>query len=201
MSIKLANLSTVRTGLVISRKKAKLDSPNKIEYEQISLRCFDNGIKLDKSKKEIFTSAEKIDAKYLTQEGDVVVRLRAPSSAVYIEKEDEGLLIHSLLAVIRVESKLLNAKYLAYYINSNNAQRILKQDVKGTAIPMLKTKDLEELNITLPTLEKQKKLVKFLETSDKERALLIELVNEKQQLSQTILDTIIEQNKEAKCQI
>ena len=201
MSIKLANLSAVRTGLVISRKKAKLDSPNKIEYEQISLRCFDNGIKLDKSKKEIFTSAEKIDAKYLTQEGDVVVRLRAPSSAVYIEKEDEGLLIHSLLAVIRVDSKLLNAKYLAYYINSNNAQRILKQDVKGTAIPMLKTKDLEELNITLPTLEKQKKLVKFLEISDKERALLIELANEKQQLSQTILDTIIEQNKEAKCQI
>ena len=201
MSIKLGNLSTVRTGLVISRKKAKLDSPNKIEYEQISLRCFDNGIKLDKSKKEIFTSAEKIDAKYLTQEGDVIVRLRAPSSAVYIEKEDEGLLIHSLLAVIRVDSKLLNAKYLAYYINSNNAQRILKQDVKGTAIPMLKTKDLEELNITLPTLEKQKKLVKFLETSDKERALLIELANEKQQLSQTILDTIIEQNKEAKCQI
>ena len=201
MSFKLGNLSTVRTGLVISRKKAQLDSPDKIEYEQISLRCFDNGVKLDKSKIDIFISAEKIDAKYLTQEGDVIVRLRAPSSAVYIEKEDEGLLIHSLLAVIRVESKLLNAKYLAYYINANNAQRILQQNIKGTAIPMLKTKDLEELKIALPPLEKQNKLVQFLELADKERDLLYQLAEEKKQLSQTILDTIIEQNKEAKCQI
>jgi len=195
LSVKLGNLSTVRTGLVISRKKAHLDSREKIEYKQISLRCFDNGVKLDKSKKEIFTSSERINAKYITQVGDVVVRLRAPSSAVYIEKEDEGLLIHSLLAVIRVDSKLINAKYLAYYINSHNAQRILKQDVKGTAIPMLKTKDLEELKIALPSLEKQNKLVQFLELADKERELLIELVHEKEKFSQTILNnTIKEEN-------
>ena len=193
MTVKLGDLSTVRTGLVVARKKARLDSPEKIEYKQISLRCFDNGVKLDKSKNDIFTSAEKIDTKYLTQIGDVVVRLRAPSSAVYIEKEDEGLLIHSLLAVIRVDSKLLNAKYLAYYINSHNAQRILKQDVKGTAIPMLKTKDLEELKIALPPLEKQNKLVQFLELADKERGLLMELAHEKKKLSQVILNNIIKE--------
>ena len=193
MTVKLGDLSTVRTGLVVARKKAQLDSPKKIEYKQISLRCFDNGVKLDKSKKEIFTSAEKINAKYLTQYGDVVVRLRAPSSAVYIEKEDVGLLIHSLLAVIRVDSKLINAKYLAYYINSHNAQRILKQDVKGTAIPMLKTKDLEGLKISLPTLEKQNKLVQFLELADKERELLVKLAYEKEQLSQAILNNIIKE--------
>jgi len=153
---------------------------------------------LDKPEKEkdIFVSAEEIDSRYLTHEGDIVVRLRAPSSAVYIEKEDEELLIHSLLAVIRVKSNMIDAKYLAYYLNAHTTQRILKQDVKGTAIPMLKTKDLEQLNITLPPIEKQKKLVQFLELADKERALLNSLVNEKKQLSQTILDTIIEQNKE-----
>lgn len=200
MTVKLGDLSTVRTGLVVARKKAQLDSLHKIEYEQISLRYFGTGIKLDKSEKEPFVSTEEIDSKYLTHEGEVVVRLRAPSSAAYIEKEDEGLLMNSLLAVIRVESDMLDAKYLAYYINAHTTQRILKRDVKGTAIPMLKTKDLEELKITLPPLEKQKKLVQFLELAGKERALLLSLVNEKKQLSQTILDTIIQQNKEAKCQ-
>jgi len=199
--IKLGDLSTIRTGLVVARKKARLDSPSKIEYEQISLRYFGTGIKLERDKKEkdIFVSSEEIDSKYFTKEGDVVVRLRAPSSAVYIEKEDEGLLIHSLLAVIRVESNLLNAKYLAYYINAQATQRILKREVKGTAIPMLKTKNLEELKITLPPLEEQKKLVQFLELADKERALLLSLADEKKQFSESILNTIIEQNKEAKC--
>ena len=200
MTLKLGNLSTIRTGLVIARKKAQLDSPSKIEYEQISLRYFGRGVELDRAEKEIFVSAEEIDKKYFTKEGDVVVRLRAPSSAVYIEKNDEGLLIHSLLAVIRVESSLLNAKYLAYYINAQATQRILKREVKGTAIPMLKTKNLEELKITLPTLEEQKRLVRFLELADRERSLLLSLADEKKEFSESILNTIIEQNKETKCQ-
>ncbi|MCB4760493.1 MAG: restriction endonuclease subunit S [Sulfurovum sp.] len=198
MVTQLNEMASIRTGLVISRKKAQLDSGYKIEYEQISLRCFGAGVKLDKTQKDIFVSSEEIDSKYFTQEGDVVVRLRAPSSAVYIEKEDAGLLIHSLLAVIRVDSNVLDAKYLSYYINAHSAQRILKQDVKGTAIPMLKTKDLEQLKITLPPIEKQKELVKFLELSDKERKLLLHLAHTKQQLSQTILNTIIQQYKEDK---
>jgi len=198
LTVFLSDIATVRTGLVIARKKAQLDSPSKIEYEQISLKYFGAGVALTKPEKEkdIFVAAEKIDRKYFTREGDVVVRLRAPSSAVYIEKEDEGLLIHSLLAVIRVKSDKVDAKYLAYYLNARATQRVLKQDVKGTAIPMLKTKDLERLAVTLPPVEKQKALVRFLELADKERILLQRLTEEKQRLSQAFLDTIIQQNKE-----
>ena len=193
----LSDLTTVRTGLVVARKKAQLDSKNIMEYEQIGLRCFGSGVKLDKEQTDVFVSAEEIDGKYLTKEGDVVVRLRSPSSAVYIEKEDEGLLISSLLAVIRVrESTMLDAKYLAYYINSYSAQRILKQDMKGTAIPMLKTKDLEHLEITIPTMQKQKEVRALLDLAQKEQELLLTLVHEKEQLSQAVLDTIIQQNKE-----
>ena len=198
LTIRLGDIATIRTGLVVARKKAQLDSDYKIEYEQISLRYFGTGVRLDKSEKDIFVSSEEIDSKYFTQEGDVVVRLRSPSSAVYIEKEDAGLLLHSLLAVIRVEGDKLDAKYLAYYINAYSTQRILKQDVKGTAIPMLKTKDLEQLKVTLPPIEKQKELVKFLELADKERELLLMLAKEKKQFSQTILNTIIQQYKEEK---
>jgi len=200
LTVRLSDFATVRTGLVVARKKAQLDSAYEIKYEQISLRYFSTGVKLDKSdEKDIFVSSEEIDSKYFTQEGDVVVRLRSPSSAVYIEKEDAGLLLHSLLAVIRVKSdKKLDAKYLAYVINSSSVQRILKKDVKGTAIPMLKTKDLADLQMSLPSMIKQKETVRFLDLAQKEQDLLQKLIDEKKQLSQTILDTIIQQNKEAK---
>jgi len=196
LTIQLNNLASIRTGLVLARKKAKLDSIDKIEYEQISLKSFGNGIKIDNLQNDTFISAQKIDRKYLTQKGDIIVRLRAPNFALYIEKDDENLLIHSLLAVIRVKSDKINPKYLAYYINSRFAQKDLKQNVKGTTISMLKTADLENLKVVLPPLQEQNKLVKFLELADKERELLNSIIQEKEKLSQSILDKIILQNKE-----
>ena len=192
----LGNFAIIRTGLVMARKKAQPDFENSIAYKQIGMRCFFSSTKMDQTDIDIFNASEEIDSKYLTQEGDVIVRLRSPSSAIYIDKEDEGLLISSLLAVIRVESNMLDAKYLAYYINSNSAGRILKQDVKGTAIPMLKTKDLEQLQITIPPLREQKEIVNFLDLAQKEQKLLLELAREKGQLSQAVLDTIIQQNED-----
>ena len=196
MIVILDDVAMVRTGLVLARKKAQTNFKHSITYEQVGLRCFSSTVKLDRHHTDKFNATEKIDDKYLTIEGDVLVRLRSPASALYIDKVNEGLLISSLMLVIRVNKNILDAKYLAYFINAQATQHILRQDIKGTAIPMLKTKDLKQLKITLPTLEKQKKLVKFLELADKERASLLSLAHEKKILSQTILDIIIQQNKE-----
>ena len=195
LRVKLGDIATVRTGLVVGRKKAQLDSVEKVKYSQVSLRCFGSGIKLDHLHTDVFVSAQKIDAKYFTQEGDILVRLRSPSLALYIEKEDEGLLINSLLSVIRVNKQNVDAKYIAYYINSKSAKRLLILDTQSTAIPMVRNQDLENLEIVLPPLKEQQRLVSYLDTAQKEQDLLQQLIDEKQQLSQTILDTIIQQNK------
>ena len=195
MRVKLGDIATIRTGLVVGRKKAQLDSTHKVEYKQVSLRCFDSSVKLDQTYIDEFISSEEVAPKYFTSEGDILVRLRSPNSSVYVEKGDEGLLINSLLSVIRINQRALDAKYVAYYINSNTAQRILKLDVQSTAIPMLRTKDLENLEIILPPIEEQKRLVSLLDLTQKEQELLLLLAQEKKQLSQTILDTIIKQNK------
>lgn len=195
LRVKLGDIATVRTGLVVARKKAQLDSVEKVKYSQVSLRCFGSGIKLDHLHTDVFVSAQKIDAKYFTQEGDILVRLRSPSLALYIEKEDEGLLINSLLSVICVNKQNVDAKYIAYYINSKSAKRLLILDTQSTAIPMVRNQDLENLEIVLPPLKEQQRLVSYLDTAQKEQDLLQQLIDEKQQLSQTILDTIIQQNK------
>ena len=198
--MKLSSIATVRTGLVVARKKAQLDSAYKVNYSQVSLRCFGSGVQLNHTHTDEFVSLAELDAKYFTQEGDILVRLRSPSLALYIEKEDEGLLINSLLCIIRLKSQKVDAKYVAYYINSKTAERQLKLDMQSTAIPMVKTRDLENLEIVLPPLAEQKRLVSLLDLAQQEQMLLQKLIDEKKQLSQTILDTIIEQNKEEKCQ-
>ena len=198
MKVKLGDITTVRTGLVVARKKHQLDSAEKVAYSQVSLRCFGSGVVLDHEHADAFVSAEVLDAKYFTQEGDILVRLRSPSLALYVEKEDEGMLVNSLLTIIRMDTHNVDAKYVAYYINSKTAQRLLMLEMQSTTIPMVKTRDLENLEIVLPPLAEQKRLVALLELAQKEQELLQTLINEKKQLSQTILDTIIQQHKEDK---
>jgi len=198
--VKLGDIATVRTGLVVARKKAQLDSEKKVTHMQVSLRCFSSGVQLDHKYTDAFVSVGELDAKYFTHAGDILVRLRSPSLALYIEKEDEDLLINSLLSIIRIESNKVDAKYVAYYINSKTVERQLKLEMQSTAIPMVKTRDLENLEIVLPPLAEQKRLVSLLDLAQKEQELLQNLIDEKKQLSQTILNTIIERNKEETCQ-
>ena len=56
---------------------------------------------------------------------------------------------------------------------------------------MLKTKDLEYLQLTIPNIEEQKRVVNFLDLAQKERDFLSRLIKEKEQLSQAVLDTMI----------
>ena len=122
----LSDFANVRTGVVLSRKKAQINSDKTIKYNQLSLKCFEDGIRPNKEQIDTFISSQEIDKKYFTKKGDVVIRLRSPNRAIYIDKEDEGLLIHSLLAVIRVYDDKLDSKYLAYFINANIIAPILK---------------------------------------------------------------------------
>jgi len=198
LKVKLSDIATVRTGLVVARKKAQLDSVEEITYAQVSLRCFGSGVVLDHEHTDRFISAQALDTKYFTQEGDILIRLRSPSVALYIEKADEGLLINSLLAIIRIANPSVDAKYLAYYLNSTIAQRLLMVERQSTAIPMIKTKALESLEIILPPIAEQKRLVALLDLAQTEQTLLHNLIHEKKQLSQRLLDTIIAQHKEEK---
>lgn len=195
--MRLKEIATIRTGLVLSRKKAAVyDDVEKYHYKQITLKSFSDSITLQSQYFDDFISVEKIDDTYISQIGDIVVRLREPNTAVHIDGASAGLVIPSLMAVVRAKDIRVNNAFLAYYLNSKVARKALERELKGTTIPMIKTKDLEDLTIVLPPIEEQKRVVEFMKLSQKELQLLDKLKQEKAQFSQAILDTIIQQNKE-----
>lgn len=194
--MKLKEIADIRTGLVLSRKKASLSDDVKIHYKQITLKSFSNTTSLTLDCIDNFVSTEEITDTYLSRVGDVVVRLREPIIAVYIDESAKNMVIPSLMAIIRVESIMMHSEFLAYYINSTTSQQMLEKEIKGTTIAAIKTKDLEELEVVLPSLEDQKKVVAFMNLSQNEMELLDKLKKEKQQFSHAVLDTIIQSNKD-----
>ena len=194
--MKLKEIANIRTGLVLSRKKASLSADVKIQYKQITLKSFSNTTSLTLDYIDNFVSTEEIADTYLSRVGDVVVRLREPITAVYIDESTKNMVIPSLVVIVRVESRMMYGEFLAYYINSTASQKMLEKEIKGTTIAAIKTKDLEELEVVLPSLEEQKKVVAFMKLSQNEMELLDKLKKEKQQFSHAVLDTIIQSNKD-----
>lgn len=195
--MKLKDIATIKTGLVLSRKKAA-PYEAKTSYKQLTLKSFSNSTIVNSSTLDDFLSTDKIKPNYLTQKGDVVIRLRAPSVAIYIDKSMQGLVISSLMAVIRLNDLNINHRFLAHYLNSSIIQKVFNIAIKGTAIPMVKTSDIAELNIVLPSLTEQNKTVKIMSLLYKEQEVLKELSIKKQIFTQNILNTISNQFQEAK---
>lgn len=189
--MKLRNLSIIRTGIVLQRKKASVIDENTLEYKTVSLKSFDNTISLVEENFVSFDTKEEIKPEYLTQNGDVLLRLREPNNIAYIDAEHVGLLVSSLVVIIRVNTTLINSKFLAYFLNSKKVKRALDGYLKGSTIKMIQAKDLEDLEITIPPLAEQEKIVALQDLHQKELYLLAELKNKKIKLNETMFEKLI----------
>ena len=189
--MRLKEIATVRTGLVLSRKKAMKHDEVSYAYRQITLKSFSDSITLESQYFDNFLSNEKIDETYISRVGDIVVRLRKPNTAVYIDERSEGLIISSLMAIIRVHEEGIENAFLAQYLNTRYVKKMLTKAVKGTTIAMIKTKDLESLLITLPPLGVQNTMLKYIALSYKEIQVLEKLKVEKKKLIDELLERIL----------
>lgn len=189
--MKLKEISNLRTGLVTARKKASVVDENTFTYKAVTMKSFNSNGTLNIEDLDKFEAKEKIELNYLTQPNDILVRLREPNIAVFIDTNATDLLIPSLVSIIRVNSSEVDSKFLTYYLNSNVAKRALESSLKGTTISMIKTKDLEDLKIKLPSLEEQKKIVAFLDLTNKEISLLEELKSEKEKYYAEVFNKIL----------
>lgn len=189
--MKLKDITTINTGLVLFRRKAPRHSQNNL-YRQITLKCFLKSTLIDSTQLEDFYPDKKLKSKYLTQESDIIIRLRAPIIAIHVDKKNQGLVTSSLMCILRVNKNIkLNPQFLAHWLNSKPTQRILKTMTKGTSIPTITTSDITNLKIHLPELEKQKTTVKLMELSYKEEDILNKILKNKKLLRKTTLNNII----------
>jgi restriction endonuclease S subunit len=192
MNVKLGAIADVKMGLVLNRKKAELSSANKYSYSVVSLKSFNEQALYDHQHVDEFVSSEKIKDDFLVRNGDILLRLREPNHAVYIDDDYEGLIYPSLMVRIRVNDKRIDASFLAMYLNSTIVKRQLQGGaLAGTQIPMIKLSDVNSIEICLPSLEKQKMIVEYSKLSSKELQLLRDLTEEKSKLSKQIFEKLV----------
>ena len=189
--VKLGDISSITTGQVIKRKEARPGDVDAIQYRILTLKSFDEDGYLVKEELDSFKASEKIESKYITSKGDIVVRLSMPFTSITIDEESEGILIPSLFVAIRVNCNDILPSYLSLYLNSNKMKKQYIKEARGSAIQILKTSAFKEFEIMIPDMSIQEQAVTLNELMMREKRLLQLLIKENNKRNQIILENMI----------
>lgn len=192
MLLRICEIAEVGSGLVVARKKAFNQNEIIKKYKQFNLRSINKNGYIIESELEILEAKEKIDDYYLTHEGDIIIRLTDPFTAVYIDKDMEGIVISSNFCIVRCKENY-SSKFLTYYINSENAKKKLFSNLQGSVLKNINMTVIADLEIPNVPFEKQKIIGKLLIAQTK-RIIILERIKEleiKQQ--KLLLDRVIKE--------
>lgn len=191
--MRLQELASVRSGLVLSRKQSK--EPTQYKYPLINLRCIHEEGILETGEADVYEAKEPLKEEYLSQKGDVVLRLTAPYTAVLIDETTAGMVISSNFVVIRVQDQKLLPEYLFWLLNTQKVKRKMYENTTSNMLGAVKAKFLADFELTLLPVEEQNKIAQLNLLAKKECRLLWKLAAEKEKLCSGLLERAYQKAK------
>ena len=195
--MQLEELASVRTGLVTARKKPKENQRAVKKYKLLNLKCINPAGYLDTKYIEEYSSAEILKSDFLTQKGDILVRLSAPYTAVMIKEKCEcGYLVPSHFAIIRVDKTKALPEYVLWFLKRESTlQKILQNSSGSSAFGTISSGFLASLKIREIPIDKQAVVGKLLLLSEKEQKLLHDLAKQKEIFNRELVNKIYDSFK------
>lgn len=154
MALTINDIAEVGSGLVIARKKSIYKKDALKSYKQLNLRAINKNGYIIESELEVLDAKEIIDEYYLTHKGDIIIRLTDPFTAVYIDKDMEGIVISSNFCIVRCKENY-SGEFLTYYINSDKAKKELFSNLQGSIMKNINMTAIAELEIPNVPYDKQ----------------------------------------------
>ena len=186
--MKLGNIATVRSGLVLSRKQAR--EPSDIRYPLLNLRSINPGGYIEADQLDVFVAAEYLSPEYLSQIGDVIVRLTAPYTAILVDKVTAGMVISSNFVIIRADRRELLPEYLFWLINTPKIKRSIYENTSSNMLGAIKAKYFSDFEVPSLPIAKQQQIAVMNELALKETKLLRQLADEKERYYSLLIDRV-----------
>ncbi|MFU8861378.1 MAG: restriction endonuclease subunit S [Cyclonatronaceae bacterium] len=132
---------------------------------------------------------EDVKKHHLAQKGDLVFRSRGHvnTSAILIDDPGSAVVAAPLLRIRVTKPDLVLPEYLNWYIRQRDAQVFLASRARGTVQKMISKQAIEELEVALPSIEKQKKIVELASLINREQTLLNTLADKREQYISLLL--------------
>lgn len=147
---------------------------------------YDNKINIDSNTVYINDEIEKYE-KYMIKKGDILIALSGATTGKFgIYKYDEISLLNQRVAKLCSTDKILN-RYLYHYMNK--LKPVIFDKASGCAQPNISTNEIGNIEIFVPEMKKQEKIVKVL---DKAQELIDKRKEQIEQLDELVKSRFIE---------
>ena len=181
--MKLSDFATLQSGLVLNRKEARSEEETAKYYKRINMRSLSEYGELDRNDLDIFPSVEILDSAILTQPNDIIVKLFTPIYPTLISEEDKGFIIPSQLVVIRVFDDQVLPEYLRYYLSAPEVSELMLSIEGWRSQRTIKVSTFADLEIPIPSIEKQQLIAKISAINSQRERLYKELIEEEKKLT------------------
>ena len=138
----------------------------------------------------------KFNDNHYVKKGDLIFRSRGLCATSAIVLDGPGIaVVSSPLLKIRVTNPTVMPEYLNWFISQLPAQIFLASHAKGTTQQMISKEALEQLEVLLPPLEKQKSIVALATLEVEEQRILKQLAIKRKQYVSAILIREVQETK------
>jgi restriction endonuclease S subunit len=127
-------------------------------------------------------------AKYTLIDKDLLFAAKGTSNFCALYRETMGKAVaSSAFFVIRVSRTVVLPEYLCWYINTPQVLKKLQFNAVGSATPSITKEMLAELEINVPIIDIQRKIIQCNQLQEKEYALRMQITEKARQLSNQLL--------------
>lgn len=136
-------------------------------------------------------SKNEISANQLLVKGDILFVAKGNNNFAIEYDWNETAVAVSLFFVIRPDRKMVNPKYLTWYLNSSIAQSYFVENRVGASVGNIHKEVLEKLNVELPDMERQFQIARLNELMLEEKRTTNEYLEKKHALlRQTMINLL-----------
>ena len=181
---KLGDIAEIQFGIY-----DKPQEKGEVKYLQAS--HFDDLLSPTKFEKS-FVDIDGKNDKFLLQPNDVILAGKGQRIFAWAYDPAFGQIMpSSLFYIIRTDSSKVLGPYLAQYLNSEKIQFNLKLIGAGATITSIPKKELEEIDIIIPSLEEQQKIIDIVKLLDEDLRLTQELLTKRTALKKGLISNLI----------
>ena len=182
----LGTVAAIRSGLVLSRKLSWEISSYR--YPLLNLRAIHPDGYILPDSPEVFYATELLRQEYLTQQGDIIIRLSIPYTAILIDTDMTGMVVSSNFAIIRLNQKYMLPEYLLWLLNTPDIKRKIYENSSSNMLSAVRPTFFAELEVLLLPLADQEKIAKLNLLAKQEIQLLKKLADEKERYYVAVIE-------------
>ena len=134
----------------------------------VDISAIDRNLKVITSAPEILGADAPSRARKEIREGDILVSTVRPNlnAVAVVPQHLDGQIASTGFCILRPNKSAIVGKYLFYFTTTPNFVGILSGKVRGAHYPAVSDSDVKEIELPLPTVSEQRRIVEILDQAD-----------------------------------